>query len=229
MQKRIYLFIIINSYCLFANSQINMDLCKDNYLKGKIINRYDIYELDSVKDILLLNNKDVSVLIDFFDSEDILYAIRKIKHNPIFRELISKYARTMDYNITTLYDYAQQYKNTKKYDSYLENYIIIDNIINTIFDKFPTILNISLYTSIGEYGDCYFYQKGYDDYNFIMVSNPVIVSILHGYSKSNLRKYKDDLIGLTIRETGQEIIIPIVINNEYICDIAIIICGANNG
>lgn len=218
---------VILSLAFFASLELifaqekNIDYCKTNFYNSKIVQYFSICD---VKSLYSVDEKKIITLIREFNSEEIIKAISKIKNNSIFINLISKYAGTSQHDSLTLHAFSQQYKDSEDYKEYIENNNIIDHLITNTLKKNPEILNISLYSHFEEYGDCFFYQKGYDDFNFIMISSPIIISVLYGFNEFEIKNYNHNLVGVELREIGQIITIPIVFKNDYICDVRIMIC-----
>ncbi|WP_417351324.1 hypothetical protein [Flavobacterium alkalisoli] len=201
----------------------DMPGCKEKFYKGKVVNTYAIYPLNSLKDTLLLNQSDITAITKLLEQNSDI--IKRLSENDIFKEMAAKYARTDGYDSTTLHKYAEQYKGTARYNEYIDAYNDFNTIISKLFADYQNLLHVSVYTNLPEYGDCYFYQRGYDGFYIKHVSNPVIESVLYGITNSQIKKYSaNPKIGLEVRETGQIITIPIISIGTYLCDIRLIVC-----
>lgn len=204
----------------------DMDACKANVYDGKIVVPYKVYETgQAFKDTLALSLNDINAIVQIFRNESAVKAITGLKSNPIFKEMAAAYKGT--YDATTLWDYAKQYKGVpgyKDYKQYRDNYGTFEYTVSRFFTDYPEVLNISFYTYLEGYGDSYFYQRGYDGFDFVRVSNPTVESVLFGWSNKKLAKYSNTHFGLEVRQTGDVITIPLVVNGEYLCDIRMMVC-----
>ncbi len=209
----------------YAYTQTKED-CKTNFYKGRLISKYDIYEVEALNfDTLSIKYEEILRILDAFKDDKVITAINNIVINPIFSDLVNKYALSTEHDQFSLDLYANKFKDKDIYTDYIKNKNVLDSTTKRFITNKNKILNISLYTNLDNYGDCYFYQMGYNDFNFKTVSNAVITSVLYGIENPELNKNR--FVGIEVTETGKIIIIPLVSNGKYVCDIRLMLCPDN--
>jgi hypothetical protein len=196
--------------------------CTQTFYRGNQTSIYKIHEINNVDfDTISMSKNDLFAVVDAFNHKRILSDIKSIVDNPLFIEMVEKYSLTSDNDQYTLESYASEFKNDDYYNNYLISKKRIDSLALKLLENNSKIINISMYTNLGNLGDCYFYQRGYDNFNHRRVSNSLITSVLYlkNYNKDN-RKY----IGIETTETGQIVILPLVSDGKYVCDIRLMLC-----
>ncbi|MFL9839295.1 hypothetical protein ABS768_17505 [Flavobacterium sp. ST-75] len=220
------LIILLLLFWINKNYSQNKEDCKTSFYKGKLISQYNIYEVKDLGfDTLSIKKNDIIRILKAYKDEKVIMAINNIVSNHIFLELVDKYALSFEHDEFSLDAYANKFIGEDIYSEYAKNKNVLDSVTKRLITDENQILNVSLYTNLEKFGDCYFYQMGYNNFNFNTVSNSVITSVLYDIDNSSLNK--KNLLGIEITTTGQVIIIPVVSEGKYVCDIRLMLCPSN--
>lgn len=224
--------LIIYIFC-FGHSYAQNDDCVLNVYNGNnnIINVYSTYKLDSTinLDTLLISKPQLIQIINSLKDSIVVETINQFKTDSIFLEFQKKFLKTDIYEGFTFFDFLVL-NNSLDYTEFFKQKMILDKYVGQYLNKF-NLLNLSLfYFDTNETAEIYIYETGYlfksiFEVNFKMLSNPILYSVLNKhYEDVNLLDDDLNIIGFENAYYTQTIIIPIITNKKYICDLRMVLC-----
>lgn len=228
---RISMNLIISLFC-FGHSYAQNDDCVLKVYSGynDVISVYSTYKIGSTinLDSLPISKFELVQIINSVKDSVVVEAINQFKKDSVFLQFQNMFypSEYEGFTYSQFLALNSQYSNSELY----KRQTILDKYVGQYLHKL-NLLNLSIfYYDTTENGEFYIYEKGYlfhgiYEVNFKMMSNPIFYSVLNKhYEEVNLLDYNDDLIGFNDAYYTQTIIIPIVVNNEYICDLKMVFC-----